>query len=524
MIKGVAAILAVILIAIAALSVSGFDFGQFLSVSNAQCQDIYAYYAAFRCCDEEMTSSGVKEMSMNEVWQCPTYAERCEVSISPGSSVVWRGTENCKIQLLGDFQCDDRRRVSSADDIAPGEYVYSQNWALVYLTYKIFDGKLCDCPLNPCGLPCPRVPGSAGCGFDSTDDIFLSNGLTDAFGGYIWGDLYHYTVPEGECYTYYPETNRHPVGNTCETCDDANDCASQYPLRYNYGGTSYGAICQGNSVQLYDCMPTGGSICIRFRDANENNVQDSNEECLETGSKSRCDLFKSIPIQCCPGTSSCGPQAFCGDDYVCHQTAECDNDYDCGSTIVCDRATLTLKDPICQSGSCTFDERPVECCYDSDCSEGYYCDYPDYTCKEKPDDKTDCPHECCDGEEEYFDRRCPGTDVCCGDNTCAASTEACDIPPPPPDDALILVVLILTFAALVGLIGYKIGDKVVAVIGAIIGGLIGYLIHWLFFDLAWWQQLLLLLGLGGLGAIGVYVIIAIIAIVAPIIMVLLMRE
>lgn len=474
----------------------------------SSCQNIYGYYPAYRCCDETMDWQGSKTLTYSTIsydngqtYKCPDTASHCEVILSnpnfAAGTNVYKGITNCRqTGLFGEaWICDDDEVVPIGVrfSVPSGTWVHLVGQASVNIEYEHYRYVLCDCSISPCGVPCPGVLGADGCGFNTNMDIYDQLGrikiTADAQGSYA------YTVPLGSCYTYYPEINRHVIGDTCEECSDDSDCASRYGDSYTYLGTEYGATCGAGYVQLYSCQDNGAEVCVKWREDSSGFQQ----ECLEYGQQTRCDLYLSIPVQCCPGTNDCGPNAFCNPDtYMCEDTAECTQDTDCGHTIQCDYADTTLNTPVCQAGECTFDERDVDCCGDINCPDGWYC-AADYTCKEKTDIQDPCPYQCCAGEEEFFDRPCAPGLICCDDHTCQQSCDGTGA------DNYWGWLIIPVMALLLGAIGYWAGEALGAVILGVIGGLLGYIVWW-FTQLEAWAQFLLLLGLGGLGVLGIYLL------------------
>lgn len=522
----------IILLVVAALIVVGMYFVgnnfDLFAIQQDSCEPIYAYYKSYRCCDEEKVQVNNNfAVTPSGFFQCPSWSRYCNAYTPIGQGgilpILWRwyaGTGNCGSNFFGQFSCSEGYELTSNqwNFMEPGAYCYQNSGSTQTMKYEIWDYKLCDCQLGPCGVPCPAVPGSTNCGFVTGDDIFLENGLVEANGVNIGFGQFSYTVPFNDCYSYYPETNRHDIGNTCEACDNTNDCASKYPDRYTYNGKEFGAVCSGNSVQLYDCLATGASVCTQWNDANENNQHDPGETCEKYGKKTRCDLYLDIPVQCCPGTSSCGPNAFCDSDYVCKQTADCPGgqDFECGQNVQCDFVSTTLKTPWCRPDkSCDFKEQDVECCSDVNCPSGYYCDFPDYTCKVKPTTKQPCPYDCCQGEVAYFDKVCANNGVCCGNNECANAVEECDIQPvetPIQIPEWIWIILAIAFLAVAG---YSRSGAIGAALGGVVGAIVGIIIYIIL--TTWWIQLTLLVaGIAG-GIILIYLIMLAIPLIAAVI-------
>jgi len=393
-------------------------------LTGGDCKNIYGYFPSFRCCDETLLVDetihtlygGLWPFGEPAYWHCPDTATYCKVYIDN----EFCGTPYNKWDILRANGNSEWGNCNTWFNLYPNDAI--RTTSTVTIKYKYWGLKLCECSLSPCGEPCPKVFGSTQCGFVTNDDIYDENGLIKIDGIFLPGQGFSYTVPKGGCYTYYPDVNRHIIGDTCEECESTQECLSRYPNYYNYLGKAYGAVCDGSNAQLYDCIANGPDICVDWReDANGNNV-----ECREYTASSRCDKFLAVPIECCPGTSSCGPQGFCNPDtWRCETTAECNYDWECGSVVQCDYTTKMLKTPKCQSGQCTFLEEPVDCCIDINCPTEWFCD-SDYKCKEKPTVKQPCPFECCENEPYYFDRECPLSEpICCGNNVCAETLEAC---------------------------------------------------------------------------------------------------
>jgi hypothetical protein len=493
----------ILVLGIAAVAV----FGPWVELGVIEaCQNIYGYFPSFRCCDEIQDYQGSRTLSYtlfnydsNQIYQCPSFLRRCEVRLTDTGTLsytgtIYRGSDNCARAgpFAESWSCSDDTAIAKSQwyDIQPGEYVHIVGEGSIVIDYKHFRSILYDCGLAGCSTGSP-VLGADGCGFNTNMNIYDQMGRIK-----ITADAqaqYAYTVPYKSCYTYYPETNRHIIGDTCEECTDNQDCVDRYGSSYTYLGQEYGATCDGSHVQLYTCQETGSDICVKWREDSSG----TNQECLEEGKQTRCDLYLAIPVQCCPGTSGCGPNAFCNPDtYVCEQTAECTADTDCGHTVQCDYADTTLNTPKCISGQCGFDERDVECCADINCPVGYYC-AADYTCKEKSPVPQECPYECCENEQEFFDRPCALGEICCDDHTCQVS---CDGEPPEGD---LFWLIIPALAAILGVVGYFAKGAAGGLLLGVLGGVGGFVIWW-FSQLGWLMQFLILIGLGGLGVVGLY--------------------
>ncbi|KXB07843.1 hypothetical protein AKJ58_01655 [candidate division MSBL1 archaeon SCGC-AAA385D11] len=404
--------------------------------TQERCRDIYAYFPAWRCCDKHQPETGditvAGTIPPNDYWKCPENAVECEVSITSLSGGIfysaydqncWR-EDPCTLPFsCPKWKCDGETRhdrEGTRVTLNGGQVFYG--WHPAWggsgqAQYKVYKKKLCDCPLNPCGLPCPKVKGSTQCTFVTNKDVYDESRQIKKEGEEVEEGI-SYTVPQGSCYSYYPEANRHKIGDTCEKCSDNSDCIQLYRNSYEYNGKTYGAVCSGSDLQLYGCVPSGEKTCIKWKDADMDEVKDFNEECKEYGRKKRCDLYKALDVQCCPGTSACGPQSFCDPEtYTCKRETECQFDTDCGRKVQCDYTTKVLKTPVCKEGTCDWKTEEVECCNDDNCPSGWYCS-ANHKCFEEPDVKETCPFMCCENSTRYFDKPCPSGQTCCADNFC----------------------------------------------------------------------------------------------------------
>jgi len=398
--------------------------GLIASIEGERCQNIYAYTPYWRCCVEKLDySNSYYEIGHLKYLECPPDATKCEVSVASKECPfleeckVYIGT-NCQIKsgFLGVkyITSENPREVtlwSGSLTLQPRECIYQKSNAnqKVAFAYKVYKKNLIEC--GTAGCTQGRTINTGGCEFYSSEIAWDENGNLVDGQSTVRGILY--TVPLGECYTYLTDSGRHVIGDTCEECKSTSDCASRYPLTYTYQGKTYGAVCSAGHLQLYDCVPKGQKVCVKKVTIN------GQEKCLEWGYKTKCDVVKTISVQCCPNTDSCGPNAVCDPEtFTCKETAECTYDWQCGKGVICDYANKVIKEPVCQGGKCTYRTvQNVECCYDSQCPAGYFCS-SEYKCLQKPITKEKCPWECCVNEKYYFDKPCPSGEVCCADHTC----------------------------------------------------------------------------------------------------------
>jgi hypothetical protein len=205
---------------------------------------------------------------------------------------------------------------------------------------------------------------------------------------------------------------RHIAGDTCEYCKSDEDCIEGRQYKYYYNGKWYGAdATTSTKLNLYGCKKYENK-CV-----NKDVLPGIGEKCLAYAVDSRCELIKTIDVQCVPGSSVCGSDGFCDPEtFTCKQTSSCRYDWECGVQEICDYTTKKIKIPKCELGKCVFKEKPVECCYDVNCPSGYMCD-ADKKCKQITHPKTACPYECCVNDPDYFDKPCKDN-VPCIEHTC----------------------------------------------------------------------------------------------------------
>lgn len=393
--------------------------------SGGACQFVYAYYPSFLCCGETKAPTEVPMTLQSGFlqpaakWPCPSSSKYCMVKVL--SINQWGTCTGLNWDVVSTTGQMSTPPCNTWTRMGPGDYIESYS---LNIKYKVYNDELYSCGLSPC----QTNVRSQKCGFIDTSTTYYNqdgslkvNGIQAPMLGLF------YIVPYDQCLSYYPESNRHNIGDTCEQCTNTNDCASKYGMKYTYQGKQYGAVCDGQSIQLFDCLPRGGDVCVEYRVSQQGQ---QTGECLKWSKQSRCDLSLTVPLaagMCCPGTSYCGPQAFCDPvTLTCKATAACTSTGgECGTNIMCDFTSKKLKTPTCVAGSCTFTEQTVDCCYDTNCNVGSTCQ--NYKCYEIPASKNECPAGlCCQGDPRYFDRGCPTANpVCCKSGACAKDAAGC---------------------------------------------------------------------------------------------------
>ena len=466
-------------------------------VTTSQCKNAYCRDYNFLCCGEDILNPETKnaESAYGDGYAvlCPGYASRCEILSMPvGYSYhIYLSCEK-KSQLIPGFyywSCSgDMGTVSQGSRVEANQWVAAST-SVPSFSIRIYATKLFDCGKAACtysGIP----KTTSGCVWVTNERIYDSNG--NVVGNPVAGQDFQYTVPKGVCYLY--PTNRYVCGDSCESCSADSDCAVGHSFVYN----GKGAECVASQLQLYGCRK-GTEICL------EQDKLPFITKCSDTMSTpSRCDLIESRPVECCPQTSSCGPNAFCDPiTFTCKNTAQCTYDWECGQATACDFSTKTLKKPVCQAGQCASQVlQTVECCYDVNCPTGYFCD-SDYKCKQQVCQKSTCPFECCERENTggpnncgYFDKPCPEGQSCV-DHKCSGGGGGIDL----EMWAIIFAIIVgaLAFFMSGGVKNYKeeeYDSLAISAIFAIVAGLIAWYV------VLNWQTILLSLGilaiLGGL--------------------------
>lgn len=397
------------------LVVSAFLISRTLFQIGGECRPIYCADYEFICCGEKLSSRGTTTVYTNpnkvQYWQCPLTGTKCELIVYGGNWCV--GKQNCE-QLLNIFgqpyawKCQDQVCYSGQRSITldPQQRVYPQvltQTTEVTLDYKVYEERLAWCGSAACdpgvtGIP---VQGASGCNFVTNWDVYNENGglIRDV----EEGKDFQITVPIGNC--YLSQRTRHICGDTCEKCDTDADCRIGHTLVYN----GKGAECSTGQLQVYGCKRYGDKPIDEERQV----MPWERESIWNFGS--RCDVIQTIPVQCCPGTESCGPNAFCDPEtFTCKSTAECTEDWECGVATTCtyENNKPAIKGKKCQLGKCvSFVKEYVSCCYDTDCASGWFCG-SDYKCYEEVDGKDTCPFECCIDDPNYRDRPCPPGEEC----------------------------------------------------------------------------------------------------------------
>jgi len=378
---------------------------------------------SFTCCAEVLSYTQHFTVDSYDSFVCPSSATRCVVKVVSSPYSIFIGSKNCKYEWhwsdLGySWRCDDEQEIKGTESreftIYPGWQVYGKPGIVpANLQIKVYREELrfygraggMGPPEQPGGYP---VSGADGCSFNPT--------ATYKNGKLVKYDISatSYVVKQGECVMNWVSGDRHICGYVEESCRSDKDC----------GGHTYGNYeCSGRTLQKYGCREFSKpyylekyGIGYAFKPF-EISDEESKVDSLKT--LSRCEIVESIPVQCC-GDNDCGPNAFCdvGNTWTCKETVECVNDEDCGVSLQCDFANKQLKKPVCSLGKCTWQIlQNIECCSSKDCPSGYFCD-ENYKCKEGIISKKECPFECCEDEELYFDKSCPSDKPYCINNVC----------------------------------------------------------------------------------------------------------
>lgn len=398
---------------------------------TGQCRNIYCADYEFICCGEKVSYSGTWTLdSHDDYWQCSLSATKCiayKSSTQTPPSNCKKGKVNCKSDWLGDWQCEDRQDINNLLTVTlePGEYIYGSCGGSV--RYEGYDLRLCRCGDSACDCGVTGIPvlGASGCSFVTNWDVYDPSGrLTQSVQE---GQDFQVTVPKGNCYLSHTPSDRYVCGDTCEYCQNDDECKTGRNYIYN----NKGAECKYGQLELYGCRQYGTSPTEDQRQVMPW------ESGLSFNYGTKCDIIQTIPIQCCPHSDDCGLNAVCDPDtFTCKSTdpgtpdpVECTADWECGTATGCtyDDGQPVIKGKACKNNKCVdVIEKTVNCCYDTDCPSGWFCD-PSYTCKQQVQEDLPCPYDCCVNYPGYRDRPCPEGQLCCPDHTC--KVDCTDLPP-----------------------------------------------------------------------------------------------
>ena len=409
-------VLSLILILIAYNLSDGFGFKP-LVISDVQTfTPIFCNDYEFTCCNEKVDSRITQVSISDEIaWQCPLTSHLCTFGSIYGIFFPiepYIGSENCYLDksILGNrWVCSDEI-ASSRKILYPGEYVWVMNTVLkrfnVVATINdiiITIPRLDFCGRAGCTVGVP-VAGADQCTFHPNLNTVYES--TSSLTGKV--STISYTVPIESCVLAFQSGDRHICGYKEEACNWDADCT----------GHTYGNVeCYARTKQTYGCRSYGTPISEHDRGPFDTGWgSDSSQTSLNTFGK-RCEIIKAEQVQCC-GDTDCGTNFFCDvSDFTCKESVECTEDYQCGVSVQCDFSTKTLKTPVCRAGKCAFDEVSVDCCNDQQCPSGYFCNV-NKECEKRVVIKKQCPFECCEDEDLYFDRLCPDDKPYCIDGAC----------------------------------------------------------------------------------------------------------
>jgi hypothetical protein len=398
----------------------GFKFEFY---GNVTCKPIYVQDYHFICCVKDQNPSPISSEVYATTWvgtklyapiKCPTEAVECKFN-GVYNAIVYSECHTYQNIFGGtEWSCSGQIQSGNSLTFQPSQWIWDDSSLYqhqIQLTINVYNKKLVDCGTAGCTQGV-TVPGSTGCTFQTNWRVY------DAKGNLVSSQnpqsTLSYTVPYGECYYYTTDSLRHIAGDTCEYCKSDDDCVAGHTYKYYYNGRWYGAeATTATMLSLYGCK-NYGQRCV-----NKDSLPQVGDKCFAYATESRCEAIYTISVQCVPGSSICGENAFCDPQtFTCKPKGEvgCKYDWECGTQTICDYTTKTLKTPKCQNGKCTFVEQPVECCYDVNCPSGYMCD-ADHKCKQITHPKTTCPYECCVNDVDYFDKPC-ANNVPCVDHKC----------------------------------------------------------------------------------------------------------
>jgi hypothetical protein len=288
------------------------------------------------------------------------------------------------------------------------------------------------CDAATSGVP---VLGADGCAFNidklKAEQPNLENLILNVQGEKV--ATKSYVVPEGQNIWVAYNGTRHVCGTLESECVTNEGCQHRYPLSFPIGSNLGNADVVGGRLIQYTCSETGAQTCSKW-----SGVVEGQGTCVEYTKKKQCSGGATgISAECVPYASTCGTNAFCDPNTLqCVSTGvvRCKSDKDpvCGMDTVCDRVSATLKEPYCRnpnttSSGCDFRTiRNISCCSKSDCASNEYCN-TNYQCVKEIPGKVECPYECCNDDERYFDKPLDiGTRVCCPNHTLKDNILQCE--------------------------------------------------------------------------------------------------
>lgn len=429
--KGIVPMIAAIILVGAFLYIAGSGLmpeGGLASLLPADmtgdCPDIFCNDYEFICCGLSKTSdaSFVSDCSLFncENWQTCN-AQECRITqISVPSGYVAYCSPSCTVEVQRANGVKQTYSMSNNIILYRNDKIRSSSAKLVFY-YTTWEQSLKWCGDSSCGSDASfgiignEVWGADGCSYVTDKNLYDKSGtlLKTPSGSQI-----SYTVNLGSC--MLSTKSRFVCGNTCEECSSNADCVAGHTFVYN----GMGAECSTGMLQMYGCRNYGTKPSQDQLDVLPF------DQTTSYNYGSRCEVIQTIPVQCCPASSTCGSNAVCDPQtFTCKQTQQvgCTADWQCGTNQVYDQPTKEIRKPVCRLGTCTYDVvQKVDCYYNSECPAGYYCDV-DYTCKQSSAPKTSCPLTCCIDDPRYFERPCPSAaPVCCPDGmACKDSLDAC---------------------------------------------------------------------------------------------------
>ena len=449
------------------------------------CKNIFSNVYHFLGCSEnpgqtqafsssvESDVLGIKEYG---AIQCPSTAGRCTIS----SSVKMAVYNSCNRQSYwygGNFwSCSGMIGTGIDAKVSQWVFTFDNKPPTSLFTINAYQMHLYDCGSSQCASSTSGTPllNTLGCKIVTDKSIYDANGNLIKAGQA--GVNFEYVVPFYGNILYTTDALRQVTGQACNECTTDADCAIGRQFQYKYlDGKTYGAdATTASQLNLYACKPST-QTCVdgtNFPGA----VSDT---CQTSTNLNKCIAFATVPVQCIPGSATCGSNAVCDPaTFTCKQSqqVECSSDFDCGNAgIVCDFSTKTLKRNGCFSNKCGSQViQSVEACTASQCPSGYFLD-TDYKCKQGVPQQTICPYECCQGDSRYFDKACAiGS---CVNNICI------DKPQPPVSSSMLNIIV----AAIAGLLVFlltgrealKSRDEIDIAISAVIASIIALGVWWI---------------------------------------------
>lgn len=380
----------------------------------------------FTCCIEKQEYTTYKTVTDEIYFDCPFTATKCEIlssSYESNSFTYMIGSGLCElydspVPLIGNwYKCSIEKE--GAIKMEPGDRLYMRERGPLIVgrnTQGSFQIQMYESVLYYCGDSGCTVgvaKAADNCRFSPIGGtIYTDYNLKNKQTGISTKD-----VPLDSC-ILARDGSQYVCGYKELTCDKDSDCT----------GHKYGRFeCSNLILQEYGCKEFGTAIISHDVGPDATNVPKLSEYMWGK----RCGVISEKSVTCCTNDECIGELEFCDTNpasstaWTCIKGKECTADYMCGTRVDCNLEEKILEKPACINYDCSTKKvRDIECCWpDRGCALDEYCTQ-DYKCEKKTPTKEDCPYECCENIEKYYNQPCPISKPHCGaDNICHTDAE-----------------------------------------------------------------------------------------------------